>query len=166
VFHKFQAQTFVESERLPFLALDPGFRVLSYIGETVANAADDPIPTTVPYQCQGEHRGAVLRDNGTPLVGIDYPTLNRSSDLPGTGGLAVVSSTMGTYTVYVRQDTRDCRMGNFTCDLAPTSGPDGGVGGGGSLSDCTTAPVVPPNGVVIVRSEGWPRMAGPVSCWK
>ena len=26
---------------------------------------------------------------------------------------------MGTYTVFIRQDQADCRMGNFVCELAP-----------------------------------------------
>ncbi len=122
------------------------------LSPAVANSADDPIQTT--EQCQGERRGAVLRDNGAALVGIDYPTVSRSSDLPGTGGgPALVSSTMGKYTVYIRQDVRDCRMGNFTCDTAPGS-VDGGVVVG--VEACATPPPagVPPNNVVIVRSEG------------
>ncbi len=131
-------------------ALTPNMPAL--LAPTVSNPADDPIQNT--DQCEGERRGAILRENGTPLVDIDYPALNRSGDLPGTGGAAFVSSTMGKYTVYIRQDMRDCRMGNFTCDTAPGGGVDGGVVVG--VESCATPPPagVPPNNVVVVRSEG------------
>ena len=146
------------------------------LGPTVANAADDPVQTLA--QCQGAdaRRGAVLRDNGTALVSVAYPSVDRSTNLPGTGATTgatvTVSPTMGTYTVYIRQDLRDCRMGNFTCDVAPvaaassTGGAGGAAGAGGSsgaggasaagVEACATPPPagVPPNGVVIVRSEG------------
>jgi hypothetical protein len=119
----------------------------------VSNPADELIENT--NQCQGERRGAILIDNGIPLAGINYPSVNRSSDLPGTGAMGgsppLVSSTMGQYTVYIRQDVRDCRMSNFYCDISPSGGIDAGAGG---LAACTPPlPVVAPNGVVIVRSE-------------
>lgn len=111
---------------------------------------DEPIQNS--NQCQGERRGAVLRDGANPLFDISYSPVNRTGDLPAaggtSGGLAVLNASMGKYTVYLRQDTRDCRMGNYTCDLAPSM--DAGV------EACATPPPVgvPPNGVVVVRSEG------------
>ena len=123
-------------------ALSPNMPAM--LGPTITIPEDEPIQNS--DQCQGERRGAILREGGTPLSNIDYPALNRSGDLPGTGGAAAVSSTMGKYTVYVRQDMRDCRIGNFTCDLAPSI--DGGV------ELCPTPPPMQPNGVVVLRSEG------------
>jgi hypothetical protein len=129
-------------------ALSPNMPAL--LNPAVSNPADEPISST--NECQGERRGSILRENGTALVDIAYPTVSRTSDLPGTGSTSgssmVVSSTMGKYTVYLRQDTRDCRMGNYTCDIAP--GIDGGV------EACATPPPVgvPPNGAVVLRSEG------------
>jgi hypothetical protein len=120
------------------------------LAPTVSNPSDEPIQNT--NQCQGERRGAVLRDGATPLVDIVYQPVSRTADLPAAGGASgavmVLASSMGRYTVYVRQDTRDCRMGNYTCDLAPSM--DAGI------EVCTTPPPagVPPNGVVVIRSEG------------
>jgi uncharacterized membrane protein len=50
---------------------------------------------------------------------------------------------MGKYTVYIRQDLADCRMGNFLCDVVP-----------GAALACNPAPGPEPNGTVVVRSEG------------
>ena len=112
---------------------------------TATNVADELV--TSQNDCQGERRGAILRDNGVPLVSVAYPSVDRS-DLPGTGGIPTVSPTMGEYTVYIRQDTRDCRMGNYDCEIAP------GIDGGTGLEACATPPPLSPNGVVVVRSEG------------
>jgi hypothetical protein len=117
--------------------------VPAMLAPATTNPADEPI--TTQDECQGERRGALLRDNGVPLIDVNYPSVNRS-DLPGTGGTPAVSATMGQYTVYVRQDTRDCRMGNYTCELAP--GIDGGI------EACATTPALSPNGAIVVRSEG------------
>ncbi len=111
-----------------------------------SSGAADQVPATAD-QCT-QARGAVLVDTVTctncPLLNVAYPSINRNGDLPSGSGL-VPATTMGTYTVYLRQDLRDCRMGNFTCDNAadfagPTCLPPSG------------APM--PNGAVVVRSEG------------
>jgi hypothetical protein len=128
----------------------------------------DEIPNQ-PDDCQGRARGAILIDQISPsctatptpanclLRAVPYPSVGRSSDLPSSAG-STVSTSMGTYTVYLRQDQADCRMGNYTCDFAPSSGVDGGIGGSGGTvgaATCTVPANIPtPNGSVVVRSEG------------
>jgi len=131
--------------------------------------ASDEIPAN-PADCEGSVRGAILIDQITPsctttptpapciLKGIDYPSVNRSSDLPPSAG-NVARTTMGQYTVYIRQDQADCRMGNYTCDYArEAAGVDAGIGGGGGttgLTTCTVPGNIPaPNGSIVIRSEG------------
>lgn len=122
----------------------------------------DEVPTNTS-QCQGQARGAILVDQlqstgpctSVPclLQNIVYPSVDRRTELPTSAGL-VASSSLGTYTVYIRQDLADCRMGNFTCDQAP-SPIDAGVGGAVGNITCTPAPGLPtPNGAFVVRSEG------------
>jgi hypothetical protein len=113
----------------------------------------DEIPNS-PDGCSGQLRGAVLVDkiacsgSGCPLLNVHYPAINRATDLPGGG--AIPPESMGSYTVYIRQDLADCRMGNFTCDNAPAAAIDGGA-----AAPCTPPEGAPtPNGVVVVRSEG------------
>jgi hypothetical protein len=123
--------------------------------------AGDDVPTSTTA-CDGiAARGAILVDNFSPgctagpafckLQNVDYPNLaNRGSDLPAASGAAALQ-TMGQYTVYIRQDQADCRMGNFTCDNAQSF-----VDGGVPAVPCVPpagAPS-PPNGAVVVRSEG------------
>ena len=131
--------------------------------------ASDEIPAN-PADCEGSVRGAILIDQITPscattptpapciLKGVDYPSVNRSSDLPTSAG-NVARTTMGQYTVYIRQDQADCRMGNYTCDYArENAGVDAGIGGGGGttgLTTCTVPGNIPaPNGSIVIRSEG------------
>jgi Tfp pilus assembly protein PilX len=107
--------------------------------------AGDSVPINV-NECDGtSKRGAILMDSTTPLQAVSYPsTVVRSTGLPS--GLTVLNQPMGQYTVYIRQDQADCRMGNYTCDNAP-GGVDSGV--------CAAVPPAPPpNGAVVVRSEG------------
>lgn len=63
--------------------------------------------------------GAVLFDQaGLPLVNVAYPppTFGR-----GAGAVAApTADTMGTYTVWVRNDSADLRRGNFTIDTNNT----------------------------------------------
>ena len=115
------------------------------------NAADE-VPSSTSF-CQGERRGAVLVDfhatPSIPLVKISYPSTSRSSDMPGSAGS--VSPSLGTYTVYVRQDLGECRMGNFTCD---TTGPDAGSSPYGATNCVPSGGLPTTNGYVVVRSEG------------
>jgi len=120
-------------------------------------SSGDEVPTSAS-DCQGaSSRGAILVDQITPgcteeptpasckLQDIIYQPIDRSADLPSSAG-TVPAKAMGQYTVYIRQDQGDCRMGNFTCDMAP------GAGGSGACSAPEGAPS--PNGAIIVRSEG------------
>ena len=108
----------------------------------------DAIPKGVD-QCDGKQKpGAILMDATTPLLSVDYPSLNRNTDLPSGVG-TITRQTMGQYTVYIRQDQADCRMENFICDNAPV--PDGVVDPGACLPP-DGKPT--PNHIIIVRSEG------------
>jgi hypothetical protein len=83
----------------------------------VANAADE-IPTSVDsvYRLP-VGRGAILTDTaGTPLLQVSYPTsIAHGAPVPDNpSGLA--NPLMGQYTVYIRNDIADCRMGRFTTD--------------------------------------------------
>lgn len=83
----------------------------------VANASDEiPIALdTVSSQPLG--RGAILTDTGgVPLLRVNYPTsVSHSEAVPGNPN-GVAAQLMGVYTVYIRNDTAECRMGNFTVD--------------------------------------------------
>jgi hypothetical protein len=62
-------------------------------------------------------RGAILTDtSGVPLVRVNYPTsVSHGEAVPGNpAGLS--SPLMGIYTVYIRNDTAECRMGKYTVD--------------------------------------------------
>jgi hypothetical protein len=78
-------------------------------------------------------RGAVLTDgSGVPLVKINYPTsISHGEPVPGNpNGLG--TALMGAYTVYIRNDTAECRLGKFTVDGEEAHG----------------------NQAVVIRSEG------------
>ena len=137
----------------------------------------DEVPVSAA-DCQGARRGAILVDKITSncattptpasctLQNVTYPSLDRTADLPaGTGGAGIgtiARATMGTYTVFIRQDQADCRMGNYTCEFVPVAAGviDGGAGGGGGggtsgATTCTVPVGVPaPNGSLVIRSEG------------
>lgn len=79
---------------------------------------DDEIPVAVdPVSGLPVGRGAILTDTaGVPLDRVNYPTsIDHSEPVPGnpTGAPAQL---MGVYTVYIRNDTAECRMGNFIAD--------------------------------------------------
>lgn len=99
----------------------------------VANP-DDEIPTSVDaVSGLPVGRGAILTDTaGVPLDRVSYPTsVDHSEPIPGNPtGLS--AQLMGVYTVYIRNDTAECRMGRFTVDGAAAGG----------------------NQVVVIRSEG------------
>jgi hypothetical protein len=93
---------------------------------------DDEIPVALdPVSGLPVGRGAILTDTGgVSLYRVNYPTtVDHSEAIPGNpNGLS--AKLMGVYTVYIRNDTAECRMGKYTVD--GTSG----------------------NQVVVIRSEG------------
>jgi len=107
-------------------ALLGGIGHVSHIGDEIPSALD-PL-TGLPLG-----RGALLTDtSGVPLLSVNYPTsIFHGEAVPGNPN-GVSASLMGAYTVYVRNDTAECRQGRFTID--------GTVAGG--------------NQIVVIRSEG------------
>lgn len=77
-------------------AVDPVTGAANGIGAVMLNQAD---PTSTP---------------ATPLAGIDYPP--PSFGRPATVAGAPTSQLMGTYTVWIRNDTAELRQGQFTID--------------------------------------------------
>lgn len=99
----------------------------------VANPADE-IPSVLDsINGLPVGRGAILTDtSGVSLMRVNYPTsISHGEAVPGNPRV-MADSLMGIYTVYIRNDTAECRMGKFTVD---------GVAAGG-------------NQVVVIRSEG------------
>jgi len=98
-----------------------------------ANPADE-IPSTLDsIYGLPVGRGAILTDTaGVPLLSVNYPTsVSHGEAVPGNPRV-MAGSLMGIYTVYIRNDIAESRMGKFTID---------GKAAGG-------------NQVVVVRSEG------------
>jgi hypothetical protein len=94
----------------------------------------DEIPTALDSKGHPVGRGAIMRDAaGVPLFQVSYPTsVSRTEPIAGDNPNGAPNTFMGSYTVYVRNDTAECRMGKFVVD-----GPD-----------------VSGNQMVVVRSEG------------
>ena len=139
--------------------------MLTAFGTPTANEDDIPGNTA---SCQGEARGAVLVDKITEgcqsavckLKDVPFPSLDRTSDLPNSA-LKVARPTMGTYTVFIRQDPGDCRMGNFTCERVSVATATGtGTASNTAVGTDTATTCSPPvglpapNGSLVVRSEG------------
>jgi len=99
----------------------------------VAYVADE-IPNSLDSRGQPVGRGAVMRDAaGVPLYKVSYPTsVSRTEPIPGDNPNGAPNAFMGSYTVYVRNDTAECRMGKYVVD----------------------GPAVNGNQMVVVRSEG------------
>jgi len=98
----------------------------------VAHAADE-IPTALNSKHQPIGRGAILRDAaGVPLYHVSYPTSVSRTEALGDNPNGAPNAFMGSYTVYVRNDTAECRMGKFVVDGADVNG----------------------NQMVVIRSEG------------
>jgi hypothetical protein len=78
-------------------------------------------------------RGAILTDTaGVTLSSVRFPTsVAHGEAVPGNPRV-VPNSLMGIYTVYIRNDIAECRMGKFTVDGAAAGG----------------------NQIVVIRSEG------------
>jgi hypothetical protein len=93
----------------------------------------DEIPSALDSHGRPVGRGAILRDAASvALYQVTYPTsISRSEPIPGNPHGAP-NLYMGSYTVYVRNDTADCRMGRYLIDGAAAGG----------------------NQMVVVRSEG------------
>jgi hypothetical protein len=99
----------------------------------VSHSADD-IPHSLDARGQPVGRGAILRDTaGVALYQVTFPTsVSRTEPIPDDNPNGAPNPFMGSYTVYVRNDTAECRMGLYLVD---------GVAAGGNQS-------------VVVRSEG------------
>jgi Tfp pilus assembly protein PilX len=105
------------------------------LGGTGHNAhAADEIPSTLNAQGRPVGRGAIMRDAaGVALYQVTYPTsVSRAEPIPGDNPNGAPNAFMGSYTVYVRNDTAECRLGRYLVD--------GSAAGG--------------NQMVVVRSEG------------
>ncbi len=98
-----------------------------------AHAADE-IPNSLNAQGRPVGRGAIMWDaNGTALFQVAYPDrISHNEAIPGDNPNGAPNAYMGSYTVYVRNDTAECRLGRYLID--------GRAAGG--------------NQMVVVRSEG------------
>jgi hypothetical protein len=99
----------------------------------VANPADEVPSALDAIYGLPVGRGAVLTDTaGVPLSSVSYPTsVAHGEAVPGNPRVTL-NSLMGIYTVYIRNDNAECRMGKFTVDGAAAGG----------------------NQIVVIRSEG------------
>ncbi|MBC8131488.1 MAG: hypothetical protein H7X95_00795 [Deltaproteobacteria bacterium] len=82
------------------------------------NAGMDNVPTAVDSAGKPNGAGAVFVEAGVPLWNVAFPpaSFGRTS---GTA-TAPVASTMGRYSVWIRNDTAECRAGQFTHDINGT----------------------------------------------
>jgi hypothetical protein len=122
-----RARDILNSPVVPDLtALLGGAGHVPYPADEIPNAVDSVYGLPVG-------RGAILTDGaGVPLWRVNYPTsIAHSEAVPGNpSGLS--APLMGIYSVFIRNDTAECRMGKFTVD---------GQAAGG-------------NQAVVIRSEG------------
>lgn len=81
-------------------------------------ASLDNVPTGVDAAGKPNGVGAVFMDGAVPLSAIAFPP----ASFGRTAGTATapVAATMGTYTVWIRNDTAECREGQFTHDANGT----------------------------------------------
>lgn len=79
---------------------------------------EDDVPSSLDANGIPVGAGAILIDGTTPLRGIVYPP----TSFGRTGGTvnAPRSTVMGSYTVWVRNDTGECRLGSYTTDTNGT----------------------------------------------
>lgn len=106
--------------------------LLGGVGHPV-NPADE-IPSALdPVHGLPVGRGAVLTDTaGVPLLSVNYPTsVAHGEAVPGNQRV-MANSLMGIYTVYIRNDIAECRMGKFIVDGVAADG----------------------NQIVVIRAEG------------
>jgi hypothetical protein len=79
-----------------------------------AGDPDDDIPTKLDANGAPVGVGAILYEGSTVLKAVAFPP---TSFKRGTGtATAPVSTTMGTYTVWIRNDTAECRQGKYLVD--------------------------------------------------
>jgi hypothetical protein len=99
----------------------------------VANPADEIPGSLDPVYNLPVGRGAILTDaSGAALFKVNYPTsIFHGEAVPGNPD-GVSASLMGSYTVYIRNDTAECRKGKYTIDGKAANG----------------------NQIVVIRSEG------------
>jgi Tfp pilus assembly protein PilX len=78
------------------------------------NAAVDNVPTALDAAGKPNGAGALFVDTAVPLSNIAFPP----ASFGRTGGTATapLAATMGRYTVWIRNDTAECRLGQFTHD--------------------------------------------------
>jgi hypothetical protein len=94
----------------------------------------DEIPHSLDANGRPVGRGAILRDAANvPLFQVSFPTsIQRTEAIPGDNPNGAPNAYMGAYTVFVRNDTAECRLGRYLVDGTAASG----------------------NQMVVVRSEG------------
>jgi len=82
------------------------------------NAGQDNVPTGLDAAGQPNGAGAIFVDAAVPLLNVAFPpaSFGRTS---GTAA-APQASTMGRYTVWIRNDTAECRAGQYTHDANGT----------------------------------------------
>lgn len=74
----------------------------------------DNVPTAVDAAGKPNGVGAVFIDGTIPLAAVAFPPA--SFGRSGGTAIAPVAATMGTYSVWIRNDTAECREGQFTHD--------------------------------------------------
>lgn len=82
------------------------------------NVGKDDVPTALDAAGKPNGAGAVFMDAAVPLWNVAFPpaSFGRTS---GTA-TAPLAATMGRYTVWIRNDTAECRAGRFTDDTNGT----------------------------------------------
>lgn len=93
-------------------ALNAGINVDQMLaGQT---PGQDDVPTGLDASGRPNGVGAIFVDAAVRLSGVAFPpaSFGRTS---GTA-IAPIASTMGTYTVWIRNDTAECRAGQYTHD--------------------------------------------------
>jgi len=79
-----------------------------------STAGSDDVPTGLDASGLPNGAGAIMMDGPTRMQGVVWPP----ASFGRTAGTlsAPIAATMGTYTVWVRNDTADCRNGLYTAD--------------------------------------------------
>jgi len=85
---------------------------------TGQNAGKDEVPTGLDASGRPNGVGAVFMDAAVPLWGVAFPPA--SFGRTAGSAIAPIASTMGTYTVWIRNDTAECRAGQYTHDANGT----------------------------------------------